>query len=156
MCNVTYEALFSHVKEGMGDVMLEADPDWLSHVRDFMTTIEGLGGRPMQFDAELFRFMSENGPEIEALKRKMEEVASATKAQGVRLQAAIAGDEEISAMGIGRPRVWSLDKYYLGCSTFFDVRLQGRKAQAHPEIANNVDKMQVRCWVNGPSAMAQV
>lgn len=156
LANVTYESLFAHVKEGIGDVMLSADQEWLGYMRDFMRTIENLGETSMQFDTELFAFMSENGPEIELLKRKMEEVASATKAQGVRLQAAIADDAEIAAMGLEKPKVWSPDKYYLWCSTYINVRLPGKRAWAHPEISNNVDKTQVRCWVSGPAAKAMV
>ena len=156
LTNVTYESLFAHVKEGIGDAMLSADQEWLGYMRDFMRTIENLGETSMQFDTELFAFMSENGPEIELLKRKMEEVASATKAQGVRLQAAISEDAEIAAMGLEKPKVWSPDKYYLWCSTYINVRLPGKRAWAHPEISNNVDKTQVRCWVSGPAAKAMV
>ncbi len=156
LTNVTYESLFAHVKEGIGDAMLSADQEWLGYMRDFMRTIENLGETSMQFDTELFAFMSENSPEIELLKRKMEEVASATKAQGVRLQAAISEDAEIAAMGLEKPKVWSPDKYYLWCSTYINVRLPGKRAWAHPEISNNVDKTQVRCWVSGPAAKAMV
>ena len=130
LCNVTYASLFARVKEGIGEAMLSADPEWLGYARDFMRTIENLGEPQMQFDRELFEFMSENGPEIELLKRKMEEVASATKAQGQRLQAELAEDEEIAAMGVGRAKVWSPDKYYLWCSTYFDLSLPGRGALA--------------------------
>lgn len=156
LANVTYESLFARVKEGIGDVMLSADREWLGYMRDFMRTIENLGETRMQFDTELFAFMSENGPEIELLKRKMEEVASATKAQGVRLQAAMAEDAEIASMGLEKPKVWSPDKYYLWCSTYVNVKLPGKRAFAHPEISNNVDKTQVRCWVSGPAAKAMV
>jgi hypothetical protein len=65
-----------------------------------MRTIESLEEARMQFDTELFAFMSENGPEIELLKRKMEEVAVATKAQGVRLRAAIASYPNLSASSL--------------------------------------------------------
>ena len=158
LANVTYASLFEHVKAGIGEAMLSADQEWLGYMRDFMRTIENLREPEMQFDTELFAFMSENGPEIELLKRKMEEVATATKAQGVRLQAAIADDEEISVMRLEKPRVWSPDKYYLWCSTYINLRFPGKRAWAHPEISNNVDKMQVRCWVSGPAvrAMAKV
>lgn len=156
LANVTYDSLFAHVKEDIGDAMLSADREWLGYTRDFMRTIENLGETKVQFDTELFAFMCENGPEIELLKRKMEEVASATKAQGVRLQAAIDEDAEIAAMGLEKPKVWSPDKYYLWCSTYINVRLPGKRAWAHPEISNNVDKTQVRCWVSGPAAKAMV
>ena len=156
LCNVTYDALFARVKEGAGNVMLSADREWLGNMRDFMITIENLGETKMQFDTELFAFMVENGPEIELLKRKMEEVAKATKAQGVRLQSALADDPEIAGMGLEKPKVWSPDKYYLWCSTYINLVLPGKRAWAHPEISNNVDKMQVRCWVSGPAAKALV
>ncbi|MBR3224422.1 MAG: PD-(D/E)XK nuclease family protein [Atopobiaceae bacterium] len=156
LCNVTYDALFARVKEGAGNAMLSADQEWLGHMRDFMITIENLGETRMQFDTELFAFMVENGPEIELLKRKMEEVARATKAQGVRLQAALADDPEIAAMGLEKPKVWSPDKYYLWCSTYINLVLPGKRAWAHPEISNNVDKTQVRCWVSGPAAKSMV
>lgn len=156
LTNITYGVLFERVKEGMGDAMLSADREWLGYALDFMKTIENLGEARMQFDTELFAFMSENGPEIELLKRKMEEVASATKAQGARLQAAITEDPEIAAMGLAKPRVWSPDKYYLWCSTYIDVPLPGKRASVHAEISNNVDKTQVRCWVSGPAAKAAV
>ncbi len=155
LANVTYASLFGYVKASMGETLLSADHEWLSYMRDFMRTIENLREPEMQFDTELFAFMSENGPEIELLKRKMKEVAAATKAQGVRLQAAIADDEEISGMGLEKPRVWSPDKYYLWCSTYINLRFPGKRAWAHPEISNNVDKMQVRCWVSGPAVRAQ-
>ena len=156
LCNVTYEALFTHVKEGIGDVLLTTDREWLGNMRDFMRTIENLGDAKMQFDTELFAFMVENGPEIELLKQKMEEVAKATKAQGVRLQLALADDPEIAGMGLEKPKVWSPDKYYLWCSTYFNLALPGKRAWAHPEISNNVDEMQVRCWVSGPAAKTLV
>lgn len=156
LCNVTYPALFARVKEGIGQAMLTADQEWVGYVRDFMRTIENLGDPEMQFDKELFTFMSENGPEIALLKRKMEEVASSTKAQGQRLQSQLEDDEEIAAMHLGRAKVWSPDKYYLWCSTFFDLPLQGRGQRIHPEISNEISKMQVRCWVSSPSARAAV
>ena len=156
LCNVTYDALFTHVREGIGDVILNADREWLGYIRDFMRTIENLGDTRMQFDTKLFAFMAENGPEIELLKRKMEEVASATKAQGVRLQAAIADDTEIAAMGLERPKIWSPDKYYLRCSTYINIVLSGKSVWVHPEISNTVDRMQVRCWVSGPTAKSMV
>lgn len=156
LCNVTYDTLSAHVKENVGDVMLNADQEWLGYMRDFMRTIENLEVKRMQFDTELFAFMAENGPEVELLRQKMEEVAHATKTQGVRLQAALADDPEIAEMGLEKPRVWSPDKYYLQCSTYINLVLPGKRAWAHPEIANNIDKMQVRCWVNGPAAKAIV
>jgi hypothetical protein len=72
LLHVTYDALFTHVREGIGDVILTADREWLGYIRDFMRTIENLGETRMPFDTELFAFMAENGPEIEFLKRKME------------------------------------------------------------------------------------
>ena len=156
LCNVTYASLFARVKEGLGEALFSADAEWLSYVRDFMRTIENLGEPEMQFDRELFEFMSENGPEIELLKRKMEEVASATKAQGQRLQAELAEDDEIAAMGVGRAKVWSPDKYYLWCSTYFDLSLPGRGRWLHPEISNEVSRMQVRCWVSNANVRSVV
>lgn len=156
LCNVTYDALFAQVKERMGNVVLTADQEWLGYMFDFMRTIENLGETRMQFDTELFAFMAENGPEIELLKQKMEEVASATKAQGVRLQSMIANDPEIAEMGLGKPKVWSPDKYYLRCSTYIHIDLPGKRAWVHPEISNKVDKMQVRCRASGPAAKSMV
>lgn len=155
LCNVTYDALLANVKAGMGEAILVADREWLGYARDFMRTIENLGETQMQFDRELFEFMCENAPEIELLRSKMEEVASATKSQGVRLQARLAEDEEIAAMRLPRPRVWSPDKYYLWCSTYFHLELSGRKVWVHPEIANTLACVQVRCWVSGPTARSE-
>lgn len=152
LTNVTYDALFEHVKRGIGGVMLSADQEWLGYVRDFMRTIENLGEPEMHFDQDLFTFMCENEPEVKMLALKMVEVTQATRAQGERLRTMMEEDEELKAMSLPKPAVWQADITYLHCPTFYHFKLPGRGQWIHVELCNNLSGVLARYWMNKPSA----
>lgn len=156
LCNVTYEKLFEKVTESFGEYMTNADPEWITFVRDFMRTIENQGRCEMQFDSELFSFVNENLSEVLLFKEKLEEITSATKNQGVRLQQMMLDDEELVSMNIGKPAIYSPDKCYMYCSTYYNIPVGSKHGWAHPEISNELSSMLIRCWVSNASAKAEV
>lgn len=156
LCNVTYGALFEHVKRGIGEAMLEADQEWLGFTRDLMKTIDNLGVSAMEMDRELFDFVGENKREILLMRDKMREVSRITKAQSQRLCDMLSADEEVQAMGLPKPRVWQPSDTDLDSFAYFDVPLRGRGQRIHPEIKNNVTCMRIQCYVSNPAAKAAV
>ena len=153
--NVTYAALFEKVRESFGSYMAGADMEWITFARDFMRTIENQGASDMQFDSELFDFVNDNLPEVLLLKEKLEEVTETTKDQGLRLQKLLLADEELIGMEIGKPAVYSPDKCYMYCSTYYHIPV-GKRGWAHPEISNELSCMQIRSWVSSDSVKVEV
>ena len=156
LCNVTYSELFSFVKASLGDAYLDADSDWLHLMRDFMRTIENLEEPSMEANEELFEFLGENIEDVLLMQQKMEEASSAMKARGERLRDIMAEDEWLKSSGIGQPRVYSPNKYYLGCATYYSVGALGVKDAIHPEIGHDITEMSLQCWVRNASVKSMV
>ena len=155
--NVTYENFLSRVKEHFGEYLDAADSDWITFARDFMRTIDNQGEQNMKFDLELFQFIDRNIDDINQLKEMLEEVTSMTKEQGLSLQKKMLNDEDLLDMNIGKPAVFSPDKCYMHCSTYYNVPIiETNGGRAHPQISNDLTQMSIEYWVSNPRVKAKV
>lgn len=92
LCNITYDMLFSKIKENIGVYMLDANNDWLIKMQDFIYTIEGLKGGAFM-DKKFAEFLYANRNDISKMLDAMDAYFKSIKGETKGLKDALLADE---------------------------------------------------------------